>query len=231
VLVCLHLNDVRGFLILTTAVLLVIGICVGVSSAKWEQPNAVACNSVRDCVDIARAFGIESPLLTPTNPDLRFQEGTFFPDIRPLGWNLFLMFGDSQQIEALQWRVGSRGAINYTVCLRIEKGVALEAPGGLRFCDLGGFEALFTKDQVQYDVADYSPTESPPTASRRAWLIRQLSNLRHGDSGQASAPPGACPVTHPRTARCWGIVGADVEDLRLVRGPDWQGSQGPALAQ
>jgi hypothetical protein len=85
VVVCLHLRDVRGFLILTAAVLLVIGVGVGTLSTWSENYGPIACSSVRDCVDIARAYGIQNPFVTPTNPDLRFEDGSFFPRSRWLG--------------------------------------------------------------------------------------------------------------------------------------------------
>jgi hypothetical protein len=94
--------------------------------------------AVRGCVGIARAFGIDKQLVTPTNPDLRFEEGLVFPPPRPMGWTVFLMFGDSQQSEALEWWMSSERPISYTDCFHIMHEVPLEAAGGLRFCELAG---------------------------------------------------------------------------------------------
>ncbi len=134
----LHLSDVRGFLILTAAVILVIGVGAGVLGATSRTPTSVECASVRGCVGIARAFGIDKQLVTPTNPDLRFEEGLVFPPPRPMGWTVFLMFGDSQQSEALEWWMSSERPISYTDCFHIMHEVPLEAAGGLRFCELAG---------------------------------------------------------------------------------------------
>ena len=167
----------RGFLILTAAVLFVIGAGVGILSAKPETYGPIACSSVRDCVDIARAFGIDSSLVTPTNPDIRFEEGSVFPPFRWLGWSVFLIFADSQRINALQWRMSSRATVSYSSCGRVAHEVPLEA-GGLKFCDFYDSIALFAKDKVEYSVLDFTPPESSSGASRRAWLLRQLSQLR-----------------------------------------------------
>ncbi len=175
--VCLHLRDVRGFLILTAAVLLVIGVGVAILRALPENPGPVACSLVRDCMDIARAYGIQNPLVTPTNPDLRFEDGLFFPRSRWLGWTVFLDFGNAQRIETLTWRIDSDLAVPTAPCHGAPGQVWLEA-GGLRFCDVGDSILFFANDHVQYMVVDYSPPQRSAAATRRVWLMRQLDNLR-----------------------------------------------------
>ncbi|MGA2531005.1 MAG: hypothetical protein ABSG36_17835 [Acidimicrobiales bacterium] len=167
----------RGFLILTAAVLLVIGVGVAILRALPENPGPVACSSVRDCMDIARAYGIQNPLVTPTNPDLRFEDGLFFPRSRWLGWTVFLDFGNAQRIETLTWRIDSDLAVPTAPCHGAPGQVWLEA-GGLRFCDVGDSILFFANDHVQYMVVDYSPPQRSAAATRRVWLMRQLDNLR-----------------------------------------------------
>jgi hypothetical protein len=168
---------VRGFLILTAAVLLVIGAGVGILGAQPENYGSIACGSVRECVDIARAYGVKNALLTPTNPDLRFEDGSFFPRSPWLGWTVFLDFGNAHRIETLTWRIGSYIAVPTALCHGAPGQVWLEA-GGLRICDVGDSTLLFTKDHVQYAVLDYSPPERSLAAARRLWLLRQLNKLR-----------------------------------------------------
>ena len=95
-----------------------------------------------------------------------------------MGWVVFLDFGDSQRSKALEWRMSSESVISYRPCRRARHEVPLEAAGRLKFCDLSDQMALFAKNQVQYVALDFTPPEFSSAASRRAWLLHQLSQLR-----------------------------------------------------
>ena len=71
---------IRGFLIVMAAVLGAIAAGVGIMAATQPASPVVECASLRSCIQTARAFSIDTPILTPGDLDLRFVTGWLYPN-------------------------------------------------------------------------------------------------------------------------------------------------------
>ena len=78
----------RGFLILTAAVLAAIGVGVTVIAVKGPQ-HYYACPTTKYCLDFAQAAGIRGPVLVPSAPVLMAETGLLVKD------RLFILGGPS----------------------------------------------------------------------------------------------------------------------------------------
>ena len=76
----------------------------------------VECASLRSCIQTARAFSIDTPILTPGDLDLRFVTGWLYPNegsvvhLNPAGqreWGLRLDFFDPHSKRPLEWVMDS----------------------------------------------------------------------------------------------------------------------------
>jgi hypothetical protein len=70
---------VRGFLILTAAVLGIIGVGVTVIAVE-SPPPFYECPTTSYCLGVAHAFGIRGPVLVPSQAELRAKTGLFVKD-------------------------------------------------------------------------------------------------------------------------------------------------------
>jgi hypothetical protein len=99
----------RAFLILTAAVLIVIAAGVGVSAATQPSATYVTCESVRVCIQAARAAGISPALWTLGGTDLHFVSGwVTYPSVEGdiEDWGVTLQFAGPTRDGPFQWSVG-----------------------------------------------------------------------------------------------------------------------------
>jgi hypothetical protein len=95
----------KAFAMLTAAVLVVIGIGVGVLSAD-ESPTMVTCNgSFRACDHYVNAFGL-GPVAVPTNTALRFDGGYVL--IEGGWWAVQFVYHDQLTGQQVTWTIEPR---------------------------------------------------------------------------------------------------------------------------
>jgi hypothetical protein len=180
---------VRGFVILTASVLLVIGIGVGTLAATTPKSPIIQCTSVLSCLEIKQAYGFDASVLIPTQRDLRFRVGWVYPNEATFSdragqeqWGMRLDFYDSHSKRRFEWVMDSWPVATIPLVATPNDALLL-ARGGLRVLYYGGI-VHFWVNHIYY-FADDVTTPLPPVyfgpSPYRTWLLHLVSERRWVD--------------------------------------------------
>jgi hypothetical protein len=172
---------VRGFIILSVSVLLVIGAGVAVISTQTPEGTGLTgfnCPSVESCLGDARAWGISAPLLVPTDRKLAFDVG-WVSWMSPDEWGMSFTYKEKYHGEpwALLWQMGTWGGEIH--CRKSGSLIPLVVRGGLDVCyiRLANVAAFEAHDVTYLVYVSSSPATTTPLA-KQAWLIKEIAQRR-----------------------------------------------------
>jgi hypothetical protein len=165
------LISMRGFLIVTAAVLLVIGGGVGIMGATASADSLTPCYSARWCAGAAPEFGFPERVLLPSDRDLRFVTGDFsrstaLSSARPR-WFLRLQFFDAEMHTSLVWIATPWSGTRMPVCLRSSQEMPVTTADGRRVCAYTNDAALASRRR-SWNTPSLSPRVRRYHGLRRA---------------------------------------------------------------
>jgi hypothetical protein len=147
-------EQVRGFVIVTVSLLIVIGAGVGVLSATTPNSTAITCTSTKGCFDAMSAWTGKGPFLAPSDPRL-FVTWGLADMTTPSDWTVGVDYRAPGAPWTLDWAVtavpkpGFRlrcGAARYSVPHWVSE-------NGQRFCLTPKTESvLFEANQTLYTI-------------------------------------------------------------------------------
>lgn len=149
---------VRGFVILTVSVLIVIGAGVGVLSATTPYVTAMSCNSTGACFDTTSAWTGRGPFLAPSDPRLSVTSG-LVDMTTPPDWTVGVNYRLPGAPWIINWTVTALPKASFRArCPSTPKVVAYWVrESGRRFCVFGNGGVVFQA----YDALYVAFVEAP----------------------------------------------------------------------
>ncbi len=170
-----RLKFVRGFVILTVSVLLVIGIGVAVLSATTPESTFITCTSAQSCFSAARLWGIGVPMMAPADQKLSSDVGSIVW-VSSRDWKMIIHYYEPNELWSLTWYMSP-----YTRQFQCHRSRFVTprviAADGVTACYDSGV-ALFVSRHILYIAAIFTRPASSTPATMFNWLTKEIRQRR-----------------------------------------------------
>jgi hypothetical protein len=149
----------RGFVIVTVSVLIVIGAGVGLLSTTTPYSTATTCTSTKDCFDAMSAWTGKGPFLVPSDPRLAVTWG-LVDMASPSNWTVGVDYRAPGAPWTLDWAVTAVPKAGFLLRCRSTRHSAAHwvSENGRRFCFIPKDESVsFETHQALYVASVTAP--------------------------------------------------------------------------